>query len=793
MGSGNRTETQDPTASQKPEDGACHSVVGGDNADIQQERYRVFIEDVEDGFYETNLKGDFLFFNDALCRIFGYARKEIQNRNYRDFMDEANASRAYERFNQIFTTGKGFTDIIWEIIRKDGRRRMAEISAGLIVDHQGNRCGFRGTVRDITEKHRIETALRESEQRALKQYKASRRAELMYRAFLDFLPDPVYVFNLDGTVYYVNPAFEKVFGWTLAELKGKRIPFIPESLKDETRLGTRRLLVEKTVHGVETKRLTKDGRLLDILLDGAIFYEAEDEPAGHVLLLRDITQAKLAERTNNALFRIAKALPRYRGLDALLQFIINEVKELLGVKGASVILLDDENKEFYFRVSVFDDTETGKRFREVRFPMDKGVAGHVYRTGKPFIVQDTAKSPYFFKQVDERAGYDTKNMLDVPLKTKDRFIGVLCAVNKIDRGFDQTDVFVLSTVASLVALPIENARIHDELNQSYQEVKSLNRAKENVIHHLSHELKTPVAVLSASLSLLRKKLPAYRDEDLEQILARAERNLNRILDIQYETEDILREKAYRSHHLLNHLLDACADELAVLASDETDNTRVVDTIRNRVDALFGPKDAVARKIRLNRFVEEKIAELRARFDHRQCSLEATIGDTRAVFIPPDVLDKIVAGLIRNAVENTPDRGKIEISVTDGPEGPTLGVTDYGVGITAENQHLLFENYFTAYDTLQYASKNPYDFNAGGKGFDLLRMKIFSEKYGFRIQMISDRCRHIPQDADLCPGDIGKCGHCNTVEDCYTSGGTTVRVQFPPANESPPDPGGEKDD
>ena len=633
------------------------------------------------------------------------------------------------------------------------------------------------------ESAKIQEALKASEKQALEQSEASRRAELMYRAFLDFLPDPVYVFNLDGTVYYVNPAFEKVFGWTLTELKGKRIPFVPESLKEETRLGTQRLMKEKTVHGVETKRLTKDGSLLDILLNGAIIYEAEDEPAGHVLILRNITQEKLVERTNNAFFRIAKALPRYRGLDELLEFIIREVKDLLEVKGAMVILLDEEKKEFFFRVTAFDDSETGKRFKEVRFPIDKGVAGHVYRTGKPFIVQDTTKSPYFFKQVDERAEYETKNMLDVPLRIKDRFIGVLCAVNKTERGFDQADVFVLSTVASMVALPIENARINDELNHSYKEVQSLNRAKENVIHHLSHELKTPVSVLSASMGLLRKKYSAYPDEDLERILNRAERNLKRILDMQYEIEDILREKKYRSYHLLNNLLDACTDELEALASDAAGDVDIIDAIRSRVDALFGPKASPARQIRLDLFVKDNIEHLKSQFSHRRCTLRIKIDETRPIFIPSDILSKIVEGLIRNAVENTPERGKIEVSVSDDQDGPKLQVRDFGVGITAENQRLLFENYFTTHDTMQYGSKNRYDFNAGGKGFDLLRMKIFSERYQFKIRMTSNRCRYIPSDSDLCPGNIETCNHCTTNEDCYTSGGTTMVIRFVPANES----------
>jgi len=72
---------------------------------IQKDRYRVLIEDVADGFYEVDLKGNFKFFNDALCRIFGYSRKKIQNRNFKEFMDENNAGIAYQAFNKIFRTG----------------------------------------------------------------------------------------------------------------------------------------------------------------------------------------------------------------------------------------------------------------------------------------------------------------------------------------------------------------------------------------------------------------------------------------------------------------------------------------------------------------------------------------------------------------------------------------------------------------------------------------------------------------------------------------------------------------
>ncbi len=602
--------------------------------------------------------------------------------------------------------------------------------------------------------------------------------EQRYRAFLEFLPDPVFVFNLDNTVSYLNPAFETVFGWSLAELEGKIIPFVPESAKDQTRLGIEKLYREKVIHGFETQRLTKDGRLLDILVDGAIFYDDDGRPAGQVVTLRDVTREKRVGRTNQALFRIANSLYQFRRLEDRLEFIIKEVQELLAVKGASVILLDEGKQEFYFPVSNYDDSITGKRMKEIRFPADKGVAGHVYRTGKPQIVPDYPRSPYYFPVVDLKSGFQTHNMLDVPIQIPERMIGVLCAVNKKDGEFDQNDVDFLSAIASAVAYPIENARINEELRLSYEEVQTFSRAKDRVIHHLSHELKTPVSVLSASLGLLEKKLLGKNeDPGIRRILDRTQRSLTRILDMQYQVQDILRQRDYRAHNLLSVLVDACSDVLETLADEACGQGSISQNIKKRIDELFGPSESVSEEIQLDVFVENVINELAPRFSHRNCRIIRHITPTPPVFIPKDVLYKIIEGLLRNAIENTPDSGVIEIGVRGAASGSEFEVKDFGVGITAENQKLIFESQVTTAESLQYATRNPYDFHAGGKGFDLLRMKIFSERYHFSIRMRSSRCIYIPEDKDLCPGDIQSCGHCQTPEDCIRSGGTTMTVNF----------------
>jgi len=150
----------------------------------------------------------------------------------------------------------------------------------------------------------------------------------------------------------------------------------------------------------------------------------------------------------------------------------------------------------------------------------------------------------------------------------ERIIGTLSAVNKKEGHFDQTDTELLSMVAGTVALSIENARVTDELQKAYNEVSSMNRAKDKVINHLSHELRTPVAILGGSLKLFQEKLEGLPEPTWKPTLDRARRNLERIIDIQFEVDDIMGQRKPRAYDMLNLILNQCADELETLIAEE---------------------------------------------------------------------------------------------------------------------------------------------------------------------------------------------------------------------------------
>ena len=120
-----------------------------------EEKYRTILEDIEDGYYEVDIAGNFTFFNDAMCRINGYSKDEMMGMNNRQYMDKENAKKVYQAFNRVYTTGKHSKEFGWEIVRKDGTKRFVEASASLKRNSEGEPIGFRGIVRDITERDTV--------------------------------------------------------------------------------------------------------------------------------------------------------------------------------------------------------------------------------------------------------------------------------------------------------------------------------------------------------------------------------------------------------------------------------------------------------------------------------------------------------------------------------------------------------------------------------------------------------------------------------------------------------------
>jgi PAS domain S-box-containing protein len=597
-----------------------------------------------------------------------------------------------------------------------------------------------------------------------------------HRKFLKFIPYPVLIRDAAGLITYLNPAFTETFGWTLEEFKGTRgKEYIPLHLRSELARKIKALPPGKNVLKMNTRRMAKTGQMLDVVIRVGIDRDEDFKPAGMVMVFRDVTMEKRIDRNQSAINRISQALPQYPRLPQLLEYISKEIKELLGTQGANVMLLDESEKEFYVLSMAHDDPTTRERVKKIRFQVDELLSGQVVKTGKPIIMTSLPDDQKLHQNRNQKIGYKVKNVMVVPLHTNTRIIGVISVDNKKEGVFDQTDLETLSTIAATVALSIENARVSEELKKANEELKSLNAAKDKMISHLSHELKTPVAVLISSIKILSRRLESLPQETWQPTLERMQRNLKRLIGIENEVYDIVEKKSFSHKPVYTLIFDQCKDVIEALIAQETGETGVIGKVRKKLDDIFSTRDLEVKQVHLDSFVAQRITETRPLFHRRDVDLKTSLSSVPPIQIPLDPLQKVVDGLIRNAIENTPDGGHIHVRVQDTAKGVEFIVQDRGTGLTPEAQKRIFEGFFTTQETLHYSSGQPYDFNAGGKGADLLRMKIFSERYHFKISMTSRRCSRLPGDTDVCPGSIEGCSR---LPGPPCDGYTRVSVLFP---------------
>jgi HD-GYP domain-containing protein (c-di-GMP phosphodiesterase class II) len=174
------------------------------------------------------------------------------------------------------------------------------------------------------------------------------------------------------------------------------------------------------------------------------------------------------------ILNVAKAITTERDLGVLLGEIVEHARSVVDATRGSIFLLDKDKNELWSKVA--------QGSREIRFPADKGIAGHVAQTKKPLNIPDAYADPRFNPAVDKATGFHTRNMLTVPmLSTKDEVVGVLQVLNKnpgdhrveIEKGtpgppFDAEDEEMLMALGGQAASAIDNAILYDEINKLFE-------------------------------------------------------------------------------------------------------------------------------------------------------------------------------------------------------------------------------------------------------------------------------------------------------------------------------------
>ena len=248
-----------------------------------EERYRTILENVEDGYYETDLAGNLTAFNDSMCRIFKIPKEQLIGLNNRRYMDPENAKRVYHAFNEVYRTGDPYRAFDWEITRRDGDKACIEASISLRKDASGKPVGFRGILRDITERKRTEELLRQSEEK--------------YRTIIENIQDGYLEVDLAGNFTFFNDTISRHLGYTAEELKGMNYRQYTDG-ETATRVSQyygRLYRTGEPIKSVDFDAIRKDGTRRTFEISVSLIRDSQGKPIGFRGISRDVTERKQAE------------------------------------------------------------------------------------------------------------------------------------------------------------------------------------------------------------------------------------------------------------------------------------------------------------------------------------------------------------------------------------------------------------------------------------------------------------------------------------------------------------------
>jgi signal transduction histidine kinase len=380
------------------------------------------------------------------------------------------------------------------------------------------------------------------------------------------------------------------------------------------------------------------------------------------------------------LHEVARLATTARTWDELLETVVDRTRDVLHADVSSLYLLDRDGA--YLTLAATNGLD---RFQigRARVPFGEGLTGRVAADQRPLVIPDVKADPRFLwvRGIDQRRF--VASMLSVPLTWHDGIVGVLNVQTEQPRDFSAADVAQLGAVADLLAGIVEKGRQQTEAEARVEALKAIDEARSELIALVTHELRTPLAVVRAYTDLLADEPP---------LGGRDSRDLAR-----RQTRSAWHRAALEQIERLDRLVDS------ILAS-----VRVVPE---------GP--AAVTPVDLGELVAEVIASLRPILERHPVEIVPSVR-LHGLADPPR-LRQIVEHLVENAVKYAPPDTPIRIDWALHEGVVQLGVTDEGPGIPDEWRDRIFE---------PYARRDTH--TARGSGIGLYAAKRLGESMGARL-------------------------------------------------------------
>jgi signal transduction histidine kinase len=351
------------------------------------------------------------------------------------------------------------------------------------------------------------------------------------------------------------------------------------------------------------------------------------------------------------LHEVARLATTARTWDELLEIVVDGTRDALHADVSSLYLLDRDHERLTLAATNgLDRYQIGR----ARVPFGQGITGRVAASREPMVIPDVRDDPRFLwvRGLDQRRF--VASMLSVPLSWHDQVVGVLNVQTERPRRFTPDDVEQLSAIADLLAGIVEKGRLQREAEAQLEQLRAIDEARSELIALVTHELRTPLAVVRAYADLLAEEPP---------------------LDGRPSRDPERRRRRQEWH------------EAAIGQIDRLD--RLVDSILASVRRTEdGP--AVAETVDVAALLDEVLGELAPLLRRHRVVVRARM--RWHALADASRLRQVVEHLLENAVKYAPPGSTITVETALVEGTVRISVADEGPGIPAEWRERIFEPY-----------------------------------------------------------------------------------------------------
>jgi signal transduction histidine kinase len=343
---------------------------------------------------------------------------------------------------------------------------------------------------------------------------------------------------------------------------------------------------------------------------------------------------------------ISRVLSSTHDLTRLLQAVVDVACELTHSEATSIMLFDPASGELRFEAA--PDFQRNS-LKSISVPLESSVAGWIFTHARPMVIQDASSDPRVYREVDKTLQSQTNSLLGVPLMVKQKPIGVIEAINKMDNGqYTEDDLAVLETLAGQAAIAIENARLVRKLQDANAELMRLDRMKSDFIAIASHELRTPLGLILGHSTFLKETVSDTHTEQLDVIIRSAMR------------------------------LKEIIEDMATIAHEEKGQSRV------RKDQ-FSIKEMITN-------VAKNFQDV-AKRKGIKLETDTPPDDPLNIFGDSEKIAVVLSNLIENALTFTDEGGQVGVKAEKDEGYVKVLVVDTGIGIPADEQERIFDRFY----------------------------------------------------------------------------------------------------